>query len=178
MADMYYIRGTELVEGKAERDARQYKRQAKRVNRNENRMERNAPQQQGPRLIETTPNIAKVKLYPLGVAAVAAIGGAFTLSPTAQHIFEPTRIIFQGTVSLSDIELNELKIGNVSQLVVGNTVFPASMFSPAADDVLCDLDVVTTGQDFLITGVSQSVQRVSAGSYGNYFQSVNLARRS
>lgn len=182
---VYYVRGTQLnVEGKKERDQRQYERQKRKAEearrdaeKFERRMERNEPASEpsGPRLVETTPNLAKVKIYPLGLAIVAA-GAPFSLNPTAQHIFEPTRIIFSGNVSLSDIELNELKIGNVSQLVVGNTVFPAQMFSPAADDVLCDLDVVTTGQDFLITGTSVSAQRVTAGSYGNYFQSVNLRR--
>ena len=178
MGEYYYIRGTELEVGdKRARDARQAGRKGARESRQGGRQDaRDIRQGDGPRLIETQPNIAKVKIYPLGVFAVAAAGGPFNLNPTAQHIFEPTRIIFQGTVSLSDIEINELKIGNVSQLVVGNTFFPASMFSPSADDVLCDLDVVTTGQDFLVTGVSQSIQRVSAGSYGNYFQSVNLRR--
>ncbi len=172
MGDYVYVRGT-LIEGKKERNERQYKREGNRVKRNEDRMEKNAPE--GPRLVETTPNLAKVKIYPLGVIAVTATN-TFSLSPPAQHIFEPTRIIFAGNVLLDDVELTEIKIGNVSQLVVGNTTFPAQMFSPSANDVLCDLDVVTTGQDFLIQGSSVVTQRVSAGSYGNYFQSVNLRR--
>lgn len=130
-----------------------------------------------PRLVESRVNLSKVKLFPLGVQAVAAVGATFTNEATSQNPFEPLRGVVQASVSLDDVELTQLDVGNVSQLTVKNRRFPGQMFSSAADDVLCDLDIVPSGNDFSMEGVSQSIQRVTIGWYGNYFMSVNIVSR-
>jgi len=128
-------------------------------------------------LIEPKLNLSKVKIFPLGTIDMTAAGAAqVDFTQTAQNPFEPIRGIAQAETSLDDVELLDINVGNVSQVVVKNVRFPAQMLSPAADDVLCDLDIVTSGIDFSVTGfnMNAALQRVTIGFFGNYFQSVNL----
>lgn len=165
MADMIYVAGEELGwggKGKARRDARQDDRKERKMERQGNK----------PQLLETKANFTQIKIFPLGSDVIAGAGDPVLLSQNAQNAFQPIRGIIQASVSLDTVILSEIKVGNVSQLVVGAN-FPAQMFSPAADDVLCDLDVVPPGIQFRLEGVS-GIQTVTAGFFGHYFSSVNL----
>lgn len=127
--------------------------------------------------IEPKVNLSKVKIFPLGVIDMTAAGAAEeTFVQTAQNPFEPIRGIAQAETSLDDVEFTQLDCGNVSQLVVKNARFPAQMFSPAADDVLCDLDIVPGGIQFSMQGfnMNAAAQRVTIGYFGNYFMNVSL----
>lgn len=170
---LQYIGGVELGRSRADRQAA---RAARRAGRQAARDIRRGGSDK-PRLVDTKPNLAKVKLFPLGFDEPTT-GLAFSLSAVAQNPFEPIRGVMQasGGDGLDTIELTQLDIGSTSQLCVKNKRFPSKMFDPTADDVLCDLTVLPPGITFSMEGFNEDAetQRVLAGWYGWWFESVNL----
>lgn len=173
-----YINGRPMVEvGRGQRGKKRVvKRIIRRQGRQDARLERLQGDQPGA-LITPKLNLSKVKIFPLGVIDMVAAGATEAdFTQTAQNMFEPIRGIAQAETSLDDVELTDINVGNVSQVVVKNVRFPAQMLSPQADDVLCDLDIVTSGIDFSVSAfnMNAAAQRVTMGYFGNYFQSAQL----
>lgn len=158
---------------------RRERNQAKRDDRRADRQE--APRQQ---LIETVPNVAKVKILPLGQdAAGAAATPSFNLVKNCQNLFHVTRVILSvdTTTSLDEWRIDSLTVGDQLQQAAKGT-FPAEMFGPLSEDTEVDFDMLVVGQEIeiegtLIVAALAANAVIQGGCYGDYFESVNLRHR-
>lgn len=138
-------------------------------------------QQGGPKLVETKPNIAKVKIMPLGTdLAGAATPDTWRLAQSNQHLFHPTVGVIQveSTSALDDWTVTDVKVGNKSQLSI-DADLPAKMFDALAEEKEGDFDLVPGGIDFIMEGnyVGAALGAditLCGGWYGDYFEAIRL----
>lgn len=125
-----------------------------------------------PMLIPQKPNVSQIKIFAHGVLAVGA-GAALNFNVQSLVPFRPTRGIMSASVSLNDVELTDIKVANRSQ-IASSSVFPGQMFSPQAQEVYIDLDVISAAIPFQVLGTTVSAQRCVLGWYGNLFEVADL----
>lgn len=147
-----------------------------RHDRKEDRWERNADDRgrapSGPRLVPQKPNVSQIKIFAHGVQDVGA-GDPLVFSVQSLVPFRPTRGVMSAEVSLDDVEMEDIKVANRSQLA-SSSVFPGQMFSPQAQEVYVDLDVLSSAIPFFANGSTISAQRCVLGWYGNLFEVAQL----
>lgn len=174
------VKGVEL--GVRRRGQGKERRQERRDERGENKDARqNARQGGGQRLVETKPNVAKVKIMPLGTdLAGAATPDTWRLAQDNQNLFHPTVGVLQveTTSALGDWTVSDIKVGNKSQLSIDADA-PASMFDALAEEKEGDFDMVPTGTDFIMEGnyIGAALGAditLCGGWYGDYFESIQL----
>jgi hypothetical protein len=180
-----YISGNSQVNGLSGEELGLLKRQAKREKRRKerrpDRAERKGNGEDKPRLVETKPNVAKVKIFPLGFDLAGAVTpDTYRVVETSQWLFHPTRGIVSvaSTTALDNWMVDDLKVGNRSQTTV-DASFPSRMFSDAADDAGLDLDLVPGGIELILEGTYFGAAlaadaRIVAGFYGDYFESIAI----
>ncbi len=103
---------------------------------------------------------SKARKQVLGMVSNGTIAAAGTATITARpqtFAFKPERIFVPATVG-PDFTIQDIKVGNVSQLVQSGDL-PAEAFSQTAFGVEMDMDTVQTSQDFIV-----QVTNISGGA--------------
>lgn len=111
----------------------------------------------------------KARRQYLGMAStgtVAAAGTAAITSRPQSFAYKPERLFIPSTVG-PDFIVNDIKVGNVSQLVQTGDL-PAEMFGQTSFGVEMDFDTVQTSQDFVVqvTNISGAARQFRAGIVG------------
>src|SRR5262249_43321737 len=96
------------------------------------------------KMIRTTPTKARRLPLPLGSQSVAA-AATVTISARPQVLFKPKRLLVVGAGLL----INDIKVGNSSQLVQAGSI-PNEAFFNVAVDAYVDFDTVQPATDFIV----------------------------
>ena len=104
----------------------------------------------------------------LGVVPQAVAAGATTiLQAQVQEAFQPQRLVVQASLALTDVTVDDIKIGVKSQLA-GTAALPGTAFSPDATTGLMQFDPCNVGTivSITVTNSNAAVQTISGGLFG------------
>lgn len=114
----------------------------------------------------------KRRRFPLGVVPTNVLATATSTIPAApQDLFRPERLVIDSSIAF-DFGVQDVKVGNTSQLVSGGEV-PAALFTEVAIDTFVHFKTAEIGNQITLTVRNKTAGTIefSAGLVGTVVQS-------